>query len=305
MTSSPQLDRAIQAQRDFKELLAGAQSLDEVRNLDATEIPKWSGPLPDGVVAGEIDAGGVPAETVTPADVVPQRVLMYLHGGGLVLGTPATVRTPVAKAAKLAHATGILPRYRLSPEHLFPAQVEDVVAVYRWLIANGTPPEGIVLAGESAGGGLVCMVLLALRDAGDPMPAAAVPISPMVDLEFKGASWQTNADKDGFVDYELAKQNVPVFLPEGDPAAISAINQDLTGLPPLLIQVGGDECIRDDAVAFAEKAKAAGVDVTLEIWPGMVHLWHNFSYLPQAQEAIEHIAAFVEARTSVPAPQAG
>ncbi|HEY6761231.1 MAG TPA: alpha/beta hydrolase [Baekduia sp.] len=299
--TSAQLERAIQAQRDFKELLAGAQSLDEVRALDATEIPKWSGPLPDDVTAGQIDLGGVPAETVTPADVAGDRVLMYLHGGGLVLGTPATVRTPVAKAAKLARATGILPRYRLSPEHLFPAQVDDVVAAYRALIASGTPPESIVLAGESAGGGLVCMVLLALRDAGDPMPAAAVPISPMVDLEFKGASWQTNADKDGFVDHELAKQNVPVFLPDGDPAAISAINQDLTGLPPLLIQVGGDECIRDDALAFAEKARAAGVDVTLEVWDGMVHLWHNFSYLPEAQEAIEHIGRFVEARTSVPA----
>jgi monoterpene epsilon-lactone hydrolase len=303
--TNAELERAIQAQRDFKELLGKAQSLDEVRTLDATEIPKWSGPLPDGVVAGEIEAGGVRAEMVTPSDAVPNRVLMYLHGGGLVLGTPATVRTPVAKAAKLARATGILPRYRLSPEHLFPAQVDDVVAVYRSLIADGTPPEGIVLAGESAGGGLVCMVLLALRDAGDPMPAAAVPISPMVDLEFKGASWQTNADKDGFVDYELAKQNVPVFLPDGDPADISAINQDLTGLPPLLIQVGGDECIRDDALAFAEKARAAGVDVTLEVWDGMVHLWHNFSYLPQAQEAIEHIARFVEAQTSVPASQAG
>jgi acetyl esterase/lipase len=301
--TSAQLARAIQAQRDFKELLGNAQSLDEVRALDATEIPKWSGPLPDDVTAGQIELGGVTAETVTPADVVGDRVLMYLHGGGLVLGTPATVRTPVAKAAKLARATGILPRYRLSPEHLFPAQVDDVVAAYRALIASGTPPESIVLAGESAGGGLVCMVLLALRDAGDPMPAAAVPISPMVDLEFKGASWQTNADKDGFVDYELAKQNVPVFLPDGDPAAISAINQDLTGLPPLLIQVGGDECIRDDALAFAEKARAAGVDVTLEVWDGMVHLWHNFSYLPEAQEAIERIGRFVEARTSVAASQ--
>jgi monoterpene epsilon-lactone hydrolase len=304
--SSAELERALKAQRDFKQLLAGAQSLDEIRRLDATEIPKWSGPLPEDVTAGSFDVDGITVETVTPPDVVPNRVLMYLHGGGLVLGTPDTVRTPVAKAAKLAHATGMLPKYRLSPEHLYPAMVDDVVKVYRSLLADGVPPEGIVIAGESAGGGLVLMALLALRDAGDPMPAGAVPISPMADLEFKGASWQTNAEFDGFVDHELAKQNVPMFFPEGNPADISPINADLTGLPPLLIQVGGHECIRDDATAFAEKAKAAGVEVTLEVWPEMVHLWHNFSYLPQAQEAIEHIAKFVEEHTSsVAAAQAG
>jgi epsilon-lactone hydrolase len=141
-------------------------------------------------------------------------------------------------------------------------------------------------------------VLLALRDGGHPLPAAAVPISPMVDFEFKGASWQTNADKDGFVTHELALQNVPVFLPDGDPVAESPINADLAGLPPLLIQVGDHEVIRDDAIAFAEKATAAGVDVTLEVWPDMVHLWHNFSYLPDAQQAVERIGEFVEQRTS-------
>jgi acetyl esterase/lipase len=159
-------------------------------------------------------------------------------------------------------------------------------------------PEGIVIAGESAGGGLVCATLLALRDAGDPMPAGAVPISPMVDFEFRGASWQTNADKDGFVTHELALQNVPVFLPDGDPAKESPLNRDLEGLPPLLVQVGSHEVIRDDAIAFAEKARAAGVDVTLEVWDEMVHLWHNFSFLPDAQQALDHIARFVEERTA-------
>jgi acetyl esterase/lipase len=141
-------------------------------------------------------------------------------------------------------------------------------------------------------------VLLALRREGDPMPAAAIPISPMVDFEFRGASWQTNAAKDGFVTHELALQNVPVFMPQGDPAAASPLNHDLTGLPPLLVQVGSHEVIRDDAIAFAEKARAAGVDVTLEVWDEMVHLWHNFSFLPDAQQALEHIARFVEARTA-------
>jgi acetyl esterase/lipase len=236
--------------------------------------------------------------SLTPPGAVPGRVLMYLHGGGLVLGSPATVSTPVSRAARIAHASALLPKYRLAPEHLYPAQVEDVVTAYTSLVENGTPPEGIVIAGESAGGGLVCAVLLALRDGGHPMPAAAVPISPMVDYEFKGASWQTNADKDGFVTRELAIQNVPIFLQDGDPAAASPINADLAGLPPLLIQVGSHEVIRDDAIAFAEKARSAGVDVTLEVWDNMVHLWHNFSFLPDAQQALEHVGRFVEAQTA-------
>jgi len=223
---------------------------------------------------------------------------MYLHGGGFVLGSPATVSTPVSRAARTAHASALLPKYRLAPEHLYPAQVEDVVTAYTWLIETGTPPEGIVIAGESAGGGLVCAVLLALRDGGHPMPAAAVPISPMVDFEFKGASWKTNADKDGFVTYELAIQNIPMFLPNGDPAKESPINADLAGLPPLLIQVGNHEVIRDDAIAFAEKAREAGVDVTLEVWDNMVHLWHNFSFLPDSLQALEHIGTFVAERTA-------
>jgi len=296
---SEELTRAMQAQADYKAALAQVTSLEEMRQLDATEIPKWSGPLPDDIEVAEIELNGIPAVSLTPPDVVSGRVLMYLHGGGLVLGSPATVTTPVGKAARLAHARGVLPRYRLAPEFLYPAQVEDVVAAYTGLIAQGVSPEGIVMAGESSGGGLLCAVLLALRDGGHPMPAAAVPISPMVDYEFKGASWQENADKGGFATYELAVQNPPMFLGEdGDPVAESPLNHDLAGLPPLLIQVGSHEGIRDDAIAFADKAKAAGVDVTLEVWDSMPHLWHNYSYLPEAQQAIEHIARFVEERTA-------
>jgi acetyl esterase/lipase len=295
---APELQRALRAQADFKVALAGVQDLEEMRKLDAAVISTWSGPLSDDVRREELDADGVPAVRLTPPGAMHGRVLMYLHGGGFVLGSPATVATPVARAARAAHARAFLPKYRLAPEHLYPAMVQDVVTAYRWIIDDGTPPEGIVIAGESAGGGLVCAVILALLDGGHPLPAAAVPISPMVDFEFKGASWQTNADKDGFVTRELVLQNVPMFLPNGDPAKESPLNHDLAGLPPLLIQVGDHEVIRDDGIALAEKATAAGVDVTLEVWPDMVHLWHNFSYLPDAQQALERIGRFVEERTS-------
>jgi monoterpene epsilon-lactone hydrolase len=297
----PELERALKAQADFKMALAGARDLEALRKLDAAVIGGWSGPLSEDVHRDELSADGVPALRLTPPGAVRGRVLVYLHGGGFVLGGPATASTPVARAARVAHASAFLPQYRLAPEHPYPAMVEDAVTAYLWLIEDGTPPEGIVIAGESAGGGLAVAVILALLHDGHPLPAAAVAISPMVDFEFKGASWQTNADKDGFLHHELALQNVPLFLPNGNPAKESPLNHDLAGLPPLLIQVGDHEVIRDDAIALAEKAEAAGVDVTLEVWPSMIHLWHTFSYLPDAQRALERIGRFVEDRTPAPA----
>jgi acetyl esterase/lipase len=293
----PELERALEAQAAYKAALAGVRDLEEARALDAAVIPTWSGPLSSDVEREEVDAGGVPAVRLTPRGAVRGRVLMYLHGGGFVLGSPATVITPVAQASRVARARAVLPDYRLAPEHPYPAMVEDAVTAYLWLVADGTPPEGIVIAGESAGGGLACAVLLALRDAGHPLPAAAVLISPMVDFEFQGASWETNAGQDGFLTRELALQNVPVFLPNGDPAEASPLNHDLAGLPPLLIQVGDHEVLRDDGIALADQATAAGVDVTLEVWPRMVHLWHCFSYLPDARRALKRIGQFVEERT--------
>jgi monoterpene epsilon-lactone hydrolase len=298
MTVSPQFEKAIAAQRAYKEQLAGATELEVMRELDRTEISKWAGPLPDDVTVTEVNAGGVPAEWLRLPNASDGRVILYVHGGGLVLGSAATVRGATARAARVAEADGLLPEYRLAPEHVHPAALDDVLGTYRWLIANGTPANRIVIAGESAGGWLVCSALIALRDAGDELPAAAVPISPMVDLEFGGESWVTNAEKDGFVTRELAVQNVPMFLPDGDPAAHSPINADLTGLPPMLLQVGSSEGIRDDVMAFAEKARAAGVDATLEVWDGMVHLWHTFSYLPEAEDAMKHMGEFAHRHTS-------
>jgi acetyl esterase/lipase len=272
-------------------------SVEEMRRLDATEVPKWSGSLPEDVHVDIIDEGDVRGEMLTPPGAEGDRTLMYIHGGGLVVGSPATIRTPVSIAVRRAHARAFLPTYRLAPEHIYPASLDDIVAAYRWLLSTGTRPESVVIAGESAGGGLVCAALLALRDAGDPLPAAAVPISPMVDYEFKGGSWQTNADKD-WSTHPAALALTETFLPGGDAAAESPINADLAGLPPLLIQVGAAECIRDDAIAFADKAREAGVDVTLEVWDDMRHLWHNHTYLPEAQRALGHIADFLQKHTS-------
>jgi acetyl esterase/lipase len=295
---STEFDQVIQAQNAYKDKLAQAADLEEMRRLDRDEVGGWGGPLDTDVRIEETDAAGVRSEWLKVPGATGGRVILYVHGGGLVLGSPDTVRVVTAGAARVAGADGLLPDYRLAPEHVLPAAVDDVVTVYRWLLENGTPAEGIVIAGESAGGWVVCSALLALRDSGDPMPAAAVPISPMVDLEFRGESWVTNADKDGFVTRELAAQNVPMFLPDGDPAAHSPTNGDLGGLPPLLLQVGGSEVIRDDVLAFAKKAEAAGVDVSLEVFEGMVHLWQTFSYLPEALEQRTRMGEFVKRQTS-------
>jgi acetyl esterase/lipase len=297
-----ELEQAIARWDDFKgKLQQVGMSVEDMRRLDATEVPKWSGPLPDDVQVETIDEPGVRGEMITPPGAQGDRTLMYIHGGGLVVGSPATIRTPVSIAVRSANARAFLPTYRLAPEDLYPAQRDDIVAAYKWLLSTGTRPESVVIAGESAGGGLVCAVLLALRDAGEPLPAAAIPISPMVDYEFKGASWQTNGDKD-WSQHPAALALTGIFLPGGDAAAESPINADLTGLPPLLVQAGAHECIRDDAIAFAERAKAAGVDVTLEIYDDMRHLWHNHIALPQAQEALAHIGDFLRERTAASVP---
>jgi hypothetical protein len=136
----PELERALKAQADFRVALAGVRDLEEVRELDAAVISTWSGPLPIDVQREELDADGVPAVRLTPPGAVPGRVLMYLHGGGFVLGSPATVITPVAHAARVARARAFLPKYRLAPEHPYPAMVEDAVTAYLWLIEDGTPP---------------------------------------------------------------------------------------------------------------------------------------------------------------------
>lgn len=296
---SPQFEAALAAQADYKEKLAGATSLDEIRRLDASEIPKWSGELPSDVKVEEIDAGGVPSELLTPSEVTSESVFIYAHGGGFCLGSPATVRVPVAKIIKQTGGRAILPDYRLSPEHLYPAHVDDIIAVYRWVLDQGTAANNVVISGESAGGGLIAAVVVAIRDQGLPAPAGAVPISPQVDFEFNGASWETNSEKDGFVSKALALQNVPVFLgPDQDPGAVSPTNADLTGLPPLFVPVGGAECILDDSKTYVTRAKEQGVDAELKVYPDMVHLWHVFGDLPEADEALTDIADFVTARVA-------
>ena len=237
----------------------------------------------------------VPVEWIIPPGAASDPVILYLHGGGWTLGWYNSHRWLVAQICKAAHSRALAVDYRLAPEHPFPAALEDCQTAYRWLLKHGTSPQNIVIAGDSAGGNLTLTTLMALRDAGDPLPAAAVCISPMTDLEGSGESFRTR--KDPMVTAEFALAMARCYAGDQNPRLplLSPHYGDLCGLPPLLIQVGAAEILLSDATRLAEKARSVGVEVTLAIWPNMWHVWHIFTpYLPEAQQAVNAMGAFIQ-----------
>ena len=256
-------------------------------------------PPPEDAKLEPVDAGGVPAEWTTANGADSGRVVVYFHGGGYTLGSIATHRPLVARLSRAAGARVISVDYRLAPEHPCPAAIEDAVAAYRHVVAGGVAPSRIAIAGDSAGGGLTAACLVALRDAGDPLPAAGVCISPWLDLSLSSGSWQTRAADDPLVQRREIQMMADAYLAGADPktATASPLFADLAGLPPILVQVGTAEVLLDDANGFAERARAAGVDVELDVWEDMIHVWHAFAdLLPEARDAIDRIAAFLAAR---------
>jgi len=258
--------------------------------------------LPDDVVHEPVDVDGTPGEWISTPTAQNGLTLLYLHGGGYVIGSINSHRDLISRLARASGARALAIDYRLAPEHPFPAAVEDATKAYRWLLRQGVRPENTVVAGDSAGGGLTVATLLALRDAGDTLPAAAVCISPWTDLEIKGETMVTKKDVDPMIRPEDAKGGAERYHGNTDPShpLISPINADLSGLPPMLVQVGTSEVLLSDSTRLAERAKAAGVEVTLEKWEEMIHVWHFFAFmLPEGQQAIERIGEYV--RGKVPA----
>lgn len=256
--------------------------------------------FPEDVARETITAGGRPAERLTPPGADPGRILLYLHGGAYVIGSIATHRELAARIGRAAGAQVVIPDYRLAPEHPFPAAIEDAVAVYRWILDQGFSPGRIAIAGDSAGGGLTVATLLSLRDAGVPLPGAAALLSPWVDLVGEGASMKANAPHDPTVQYEPMRAMARRYLGDVDPRTplASPIHADLRGLPPMLVHVGTAEALLDDASRLAARAREGGVDVTLEPWTAMIHVWHIYPKLPEAQEATARIGAFLRDKTS-------
>jgi epsilon-lactone hydrolase len=253
------------------------------------------------VICTPIDVAGIAAEWVVAPGAAENRAILYLHGGGYVTGSIKTHRAMVARISRASAARVLLIDYRLAPEHPFPAAVEDATAAYKWLLSQGLKPNKIAIAGDSAGGGLAIALLIALRDAKQPLPAAAVGISPWTDLEGTGASVKTKAAKDPMVGIDNLNESAKAYYAGHDPKhpLISPLHADFHGLPPILIQVGEAEILLDDSTRVAERAKAAGVEVVLEQWEDMVHVWHVFAkILPEGQQAIDKLGAFVRARTA-------
>jgi acetyl esterase/lipase len=287
--------------------VAGEEStLTAVELRQSMETMVGAVPVIDGTVFETVMAGGVPSEWVRPATTVASDAcVVYLHGGGYVLGS---VNTHRGLASHLAARTGLpvlVVDYRLGPEHPFPAALDDALAAYEWVLTQGFAPDRLVIAGDSAGGGLTLATLHALRDRGRPLPAAAVPISPWTDLTLSGESMDALDAHDPMVRRPGLQRMADWYLGDHDPndPLASPVFGDAKGLPPLLIHVGEVETLLDDSKRYAAAAEAAGVDVTLEVWPEMTHVWHAFGpMIPESDAAVTRVAEFVAQHLNLPAP---
>lgn len=243
-------------------------------------------------------ANGVRVRWVKAQGAAGQRTLIYLHGGGYKMGSLASHHDLMVRLSRAADCRVLGVDYRLLPEHRFPEPLVDVLAVYDWLLGQSYEPAQLALAGDSAGGGLAAATLLALREKNQPLPACAVLLSPWTDLSASGDSYESRAATDPIHQRPMILALAEQYLGEGgDPRTplASPLFGDLSGLPPLLLQVGDRETGLDDSTQFAAKARAAGVNVELQVWPQMIHVFQQFAEeLPEAREAIERIGAFLQ-----------
>jgi monoterpene epsilon-lactone hydrolase len=268
--------------------------------------------VPPDVTRTPVVANGVSCEWVDVPSSQPERVLLYLHGGGFALRFPNLHARFAARVGRTLGTRALLVDYRLAPEHPFPAAVDDCLAAYRWLLAQCVAPRNIVIAGDSAGANLTLVTLLGAKAAGMPPPACAVAISPSVDATFSSPSFVENERSDAMFRLAtllvLRSRYVAAHLLL-DPT-VSPLFGDLAGLPPVLLQAGAREMLRDDAVRFTERARSAGVDIELELWDGMQHCFQLLQYLPESGRGIASIGRFVarctgwsQATTAGHAPQ--
>ncbi len=258
-------------------------------------------PPPADAIVERIEVAGRWTEWVSAPGCNPNRQVLYLHGGGYVIGSPHSHRNLAYNVAKAIDGRCLVIDYRMAPEDPFPAAVEDAVAAWQWMLEQGGNPARMAIMGDSAGGGLTVAVQVALRDRGIRMPACSVPISPWVDLEGIGETIKTKAAEDPMVELEGLQWFAGLYAAGADmhDPLLAPLYADLSGLPPMLIQVGTAEILLSDATRLAEKARAAGVDVTLEQWENMPHVWHLFApMLSEGGDAIAKLGHWARERTS-------
>jgi acetyl esterase/lipase len=294
---------AVKAQlRQYAEqaLTAGDVTLEEMRSRSILE--EFTG-RPDGVTWIEEDAGGIPAIWAVPEGAAPDRVVQYVHGGGYILGSAEQYRHLTGHVAKAVGCRVLNVDYGLAPENPHPGPVNDSVTAYRWLLGQQLDPKHLAIAGDSAGGGLTLATVLKLRDDGLPQPVAAVPISPWTDMEILGDTMKSNAERDVLIREDMLKGMADLFLAGGnnrDPLA-APLYGDYRGVCPLYIQVGGDETLLDDARRVADQARAAGVDVQIEVFPEMQHVFQMAAgNMPEADDAVAKIGAYLRPRLGLP-----
>lgn len=271
-------------------------SIEQIRQ--STKVLSSKIKLPKSTIIEKFAIGSLPAEWIKAGNVCDDKnnVILYFHSGGFCLEYSITHRELAARISSASGVPVLAIEYRLAPENPYPAANEDCLQAYRWLLEKEVPPENIVIGGDSSGAGLAMMTLLSLREMGMPLPAAAFLLSPMgLDLtKFDGASYTEKAGADPL--NTLACIRIYAKYYTGSSAAKPPVifDQDLHGLPHLLIQVGSNEVLLSDAVRLSERAKLAGIDVTLEIWKNMWHIFQMFSFVPEAKQAINNVGDFVK-----------
>ena len=291
--------RARAARRALSRMAAGPELSLEQARARMDQLDRL--PRPRHVEYVDALIGGVPAIVATPTRVRPDRHLLYIHGGAYVLGSPKSHIAMAANLAKRASATATVIEYRLAPEHVYPAAVDDCVAAYRALITD-VDPALVTIAGDSAGGGAALSTLVTLRNAGDPLPGAAYLLSPWTDLTGSGESVITRAEADPMIDGAKIAEAGRVYagdVPLDDPG-VSPLFAELSALPPMLIQTGVDEVLLSDSTRLADRARDAAVDVTLDLAEGMWHVYQSFApVVPEATDALVRAAVFMRSRTRV------
>jgi len=251
--------------------------------------------IPANINITRVGADGVPAELIEVKNS-GDAIILYLHGGAYAVGSPHVHREFLSRLARACRVKVLAIDYRLAPEHPFPAALEDAIIAYRWLVSGGYDPSSIVIAGDSAGGGLAIATLVSLRDSGTPLPACAVCLSPWVDLA--SANETLDQDNDPILNAEILAHFARAYAAQTDPhnPLISPIFADLKGLPPILIHAGTNEILYDQITQFYEKARQAEVEVVLELWKDLFHVFQIVPILPEAKQSLEKIATFITDR---------
>lgn len=255
--------------------------------------------MPSGIETERVMIDHISSEWILPEKADHNKVLLYFHGGGYAFGSSQTHRSMVAKIVKDAGFCGLIPEYRLAPEFPFPSAMNDAVRCYEWLLETGHDPRDIIIGGDSAGGGLTLACLLKIKEKGLPMPAGQILISPWVDLTVSKPSVFKNINSSPTL--FLREMKVWARNYAGEESLqnpfISPLYADLSGLPPMLLQLSDAEVLVDEDLELAAKAKATGLDVNLQVWEGLIHVWHiYYHYLDQAEEALDKIVDFIKER---------